>query len=323
MADETENADLLWPRGEMSSDPKTGRVPALSDAPIFAPYEKTRPGFELVRAEVCEEGLPGEDFEDVGGGYFEVCEWDIWHWAVGEKNGTPKPDPAETDPEKQAINAMQRAIGELSEDDRMIRIQSACLNRCYITFPRNIDLVIEGIAAGKPNISEHISCEPPWNHSLLPLLRHRRKHTGGSDDRSHERRPLVRAYMTILDSYLAGASLDDLQEQLPTYAELARTSYHRLGSATGLKRLQVTRLRNALTLHAFPTQQWREAFEYVQRIDGVLSEVVHAEVDAEDDEFAGLIEKLHNGLCHQFFFRRIDHLIARCANGCGVVASGR
>ena len=291
---------------------------------ILAPYEKTRPGYEWVRADACEDGLVGEDFRDAGEGYFEVCLWNIWHWAAGEKRGKRRPEPAGADPEKQAINGMQLALGELSEEDRLIRIQSACLNRCYYTFPENINLVIEGIASGRPNVSAHISCEPPWNHSLLPLLRRRYGYQGGMHDQSHDRRPLVRVYMTILDSYLVGGRLAELQELLPNHAGLAETIYHRLGDPSPAKRLQVTRLRNALTMWSFPPIRHRDAYEYVNRVDELLAEAVQADTN-EDDTLTVLIAKLHNGLCHQFFFRRLDHLIAHVGAGkrCELPGAGK
>jgi hypothetical protein len=314
MVDETKDTGLAQPLHETWWEPRTEPARAPDGAGIFAPYEKTRPGFELIRADVCEDGLVGEEFKDAGDGYFEVCLWDIGHWARGEKKGQPGGDPADSDPEKQAINAMQRALGPLSDDDRLIRIQAACLNRCYYTFPRNIDVVIDGIATGKVNINEPISCDPPWCNSLLPLLRRRDKHPGGGDDHgSHERRSLVRAYVTILDSYLASRRLQDLQEQLPAQAELSETIYRRLGPPTPLNRLQVTRLRNALTMWSF--RPGDGAYAYVLRIEEILAEVVRGETGDGEDPFGKLIGKLHNGLCHQFFFRRLDHLIAHAGAG--------
>jgi len=62
-------------------DPERGQAKQPDQVAILAPYEKTRPGFELVRADLCEEELLGDDFRDAGDGYFEVCVWDIWHWA--------------------------------------------------------------------------------------------------------------------------------------------------------------------------------------------------------------------------------------------------
>jgi len=281
---------------------------------ILAPYEKTRPGFELIRKDVCEVDLDCGGFRNAGEGYFEVCLWDIWHWATGEKEGKPRSDPALNDPEKQAINKMQIALGELSEEDRLIRIQSACLTRCYYTFPKNIDLVIDGIATGKPNVSAHISCEPPWNHSILPLLRRRYKYQDGTRYHSRDRQSLVRAYMTILDSYLVGGHLSELREVLPDNPELAEKVYNWLGNPSPAKRLQVTRLRNALTMWSLPSQ-FGEAFDYFNQIDKILSASRQTDTQ-ESDELTALIRRLNDaGLCHQFFFRRLDHLIAYVGAG--------
>ena len=125
---------------------------------------------------------------------------------------------------------------------------------------------------------------------------------------------LVRAYMTILDSYLVGGHLCDLQEVLPDHAELAETVYGRLGDASPVKLLQVTRLRNALTMWSFQARLHVGAFVHVNRVDKVLADAVGAETH-ESDALGPLIGKLHNGLCHQFFFRRLDHLIAHVGTG--------
>lgn len=89
------------------------------DVPILGPYESTHPGFELLVAEACEPELCGGDFRDVGNGPFEVCLWDIWldignRWASNT-------DPAGEDADKRRINAMQVALGRLSDDDRYVR----------------------------------------------------------------------------------------------------------------------------------------------------------------------------------------------------------
>lgn len=291
---------------------------------ILAPYERSRPGFELIRTDACEESLSCEDFRDAGEGYFEVCVWDIWHWAKGEKEGKPQPDPAQEDPEKRAINEMQVALGGLSEEDRLIRIQAACLTRCYYTYPGNIDLVLDGIAAGRPNVSQHLSCEPPWAHSLLPFLRRKYGHRGGRDDQSHERRSLVRAYATMLDAYLVGGPLADLQEVLPNHAELAETTYARLGDPSPDKLLQVARLRNALTVWSFAGGLHPHGFKHAKRVDEILADAVPTQT-SDGDGLTKLIGKLHNGLCHQFFFRRLDHLIAHVGAGrrCDLPGAGQ
>ena len=209
--------------------------------------------------------------------------------------------------------------------DSSLVSRAACLTRCYYTYPRNIDLVLDGIATGQPNVSEHISCEPPWSHSLLPLLRHRYGHRGGRDDQSHEHRALVRAYMTVLDAYLVGGSLADLQEVLPDHAELAETTYARLGDPSPAKLLQVTRLRNALTVWSFHGGRHHpHGFKHANRVDKILADAVAADTQ-EGNELTKLITKLHNGLCHQFFFRRLDHLIAYVGAGqrCDLPGAGQ
>jgi len=310
--------DAWWELGLPKVSPPT-------DAPIFAPYEKTRPGFELINAALCEPGLAGEDFKDAGDGFFEVCLWDIWHWAEGEAKGKPKPDPAEEDPEKEKINDMQQALGELSDDDRLVRVQTACLVRCHFTYPRNIDVVLEGIASGVPNIDEYVSCEPPWCSSLLPLLRALRGHPLADNHTDHRdsRFPVVRAYMTILDAYVAGARLDYLQQELPEHADAADMIFRRLGPPTELKLRQVARLRNAMNRWAFQTVRFRATRDQLDAIEADLAAAEAAVRGDTDDVLDPLLKKLHgHGLCHQGFFRRIEHLVSHIGAGGPVKLAG-
>jgi len=130
--------------------------------------------------------------------------------------------------------------------------------------------------------------------------------------------------MTMLDSYLAGGSLADLQEVLPDHAELADTTYARLGDPSLDKLLQVTRLRNALGVWPFSGQLHGHGFRHATRVDDILADA-SAEEAPEGDELTRLIAKLHNGLCHQFFFRRLDHLIAHVGAGkrCDLPGAGQ
>jgi hypothetical protein len=126
--------EAWWERGEPEAAPP-------DHVPILAPYQKTRPGFELLPTAGC----PGCDFffKEVGDGLVEVCLWNIWE---------QKEDPADSDEDKRKINKMQHALGALTDDDRYLRLQIACLQRCYWEFPSNVDLVLGGIASGEVDL---------------------------------------------------------------------------------------------------------------------------------------------------------------------------
>ena len=292
-------------------EPKTFVPP--SDVPILAPYETTRPGFEILVAAACEPELCGGHFEDLGNGTFQVCLWNIWHDVKNKWQS--KTDPAAADPEKQQINQMQRALGRLGDDDRYIRLQIACLVRCFWTFPANVDIVLQGISSGIPNIDSRISCEPPWSNSILPALRRRQGHPAAGKNITDSRRDLVRAVVHILSSWLARGDIDHLKREVPEHAKLADTVYRRLGLPNKLKSLQVERLRIGLGYWAFPLMHRPKAWADLHSMQDSLATLIREELGEDEDTIAKLLESLHNGLCHHAFFRHVDHLVAHIGAG--------
>lgn len=277
------------------------QAPEVTNAPIFAPYEKTQPGYELVNAAVCEPGLLGGMFEDAGEGYFRVPLWNIWD---------RKSDPATSDSQRQRINQMQHALGLLSEDTRLIRIQIACLVRCYFTFPGNVDLILKGIADGKPNLDAHLSCEPPWNNSLLPLLHRRRKQAALDTALLETRRALVRAYIAILSGWAGENDLVDLERVVPEYVDLAQRLYLQLGAHSTLKQLYVQKLVWMLGFWAYPARYTPERWERHSKVAKVYSEMIQRELNGAQDVISMSIDRNDdNGSCHHSFFRHIDHQI--------------
>ena len=284
---------------------REGPFTAPDDVPILAPYEKVRPGFEALVAEALEPGL---EYKDLGDGHVELCLWNIFH--QGDE------DPADGDEDKLKINAMQCALGEPTEDDRFIRIQIACLVRCFWTFPENVDLVIDGIASGRVNLDARVACEPPWNHSILPALRRRRSHPKAGTNVTDSRRPLVRAYIEVLTRWSTFGDLGRLKEELPRHAELAETIYRHLGPPNKIKQLQVERLRFSLGHCAFATLDFRRAWCTWLEMKEVLDAAIRKELGEAEDAPASLTEDLHcGGLCHHAFFRHIDHIIACIGRG--------
>jgi hypothetical protein len=167
------------------------------DLPILAPYERTRSGFELIAAEMLKNSPDSAEFPVDEDGYQRICLWNVF-----EK----EKDPAITDEEKQRINEMQQALEKVSDNDRYIRVQIACYDRCYWTFPRNVDLIINGIAEERPNLSMCVGCEPPWNHGILPLLRKRRGHSLHPNFYAHHTDDPFREEQIFLSAYLLNSS---------------------------------------------------------------------------------------------------------------------
>ena len=295
------------------------------DAPLLAPYSRTRPGFELGVAATS----PSEAafFKDAGDGYFQIRLWNIWQ----KEN-----DPADYDKEKQKINGMQRALSKLSDDDRYIRLQIACLARCFWTFPANVDLILDGIASGSVNPDSGVSCEPPWT-GWREVLLHRRNpfagkdkpvvawlhHQQGCDPREDSRQELLRAYMTILTWWSAEAHPDYLKATLPEHADLAEIIYRRLGKPTKLKWLYVQKLCWHLIFWAIPRLpldgQWDRKNEFAE----VYNNAIQKELRGEEDTISRLIAcNDENGSCHHAFIRHIDHQIAHIGAGKPLVLPG-
>ena len=127
------------------------------DLSILAPYESTEIGCDLLNNQVFVDApdwgiTPRED------GFLCFYHWDIW--ATRER-------PPELGEEERRINAMQAGLGHLDDDTRYIRLQTACLHRCWWEFPGNVDLILDGISLGRVNLDGGVSCEPPWSFLLV------------------------------------------------------------------------------------------------------------------------------------------------------------
>lgn len=306
---------------------QTARDFPPDDAPILAPYEKTRPGFELIVAKTLQ-GLQGVDCFPVGeDGYQRICLWNIWN---------QKGDPAEADVEKQWINDMQRALGELSDDERFVRIQIACFERCFWTFPENVELILDGIGKGRVNLDAGVGCEPPWMHGILPLLRGRRGHSAGPQsnrcqtaatgyDSLHvPRQMLTRAYATILSWWSMQGDLECLKTSLPDNTDLAEKLYRYLGPPTVLKCLYVQKLCLNLDFSGVPsTASHAERWQTLSELIAPVNEAIHARLGNEEDVVGKLIDHNNeNNLCHHAFFRHLDLIIAAIGAGKRVALPG-
>ncbi|MDY7010139.1 MAG: hypothetical protein SVV80_05230 [Planctomycetota bacterium] len=313
--------EAWWTRDDIEEFPP-------DDVPILAPYEKTRPGFELVVAKTLKDVRDMDCFPVSEDGNQQICLWNIWE---------QKKDPAEADEDKQKINEMQRSLDQLCDDDRYVRLQISCLQRCFWTFPGNVDMILDGIASGRVNLDAGISCEPPWTtiRALLDHRRHRGKtvqkdvsgcfhHLQGRDPITDPRQKLIFAYIKVLTWWGAEGDMNYLKREMAESADLAETVYRYLGLPTRLKRLYVQKLCWTLGFWAFPSQSAHESrWKGHSEITEVFNVAIRQELGDEEDTIGKLIDRNNdNGSCHHSFFRHIDHIIAHIGAGRPVTLPG-
>lgn len=279
---------------------------------ILADYRSVPIGFELLRKDVFGEELPWTKDEGFS------LKFGLWDVAVR------KCEPEQWDDEIRYINEMQKALGDLDEATRLLRIQISCFERCWYGFPENIDIILQGISQGGPE-AEHVSCEPPWS-SICTLLRRRvgvMSHPGiwdryceaatKYDPNRSPRQRLARAYASILDWWSARGDLTCLKSEMPEHSALAERIYGWLGEPTKLKRLYVERIKLRLSGQAYPqTEQNMVKFldEEAEEIGKVIDRCIEAETGVKREDNPLLRRIGMQNLCHHAFFRRTDIQIA-------------
>ncbi len=293
--------------------------PPPDDTPILAPYGDVRPGYEIGMSAAAPQAA--ENFGDEGDERYEVCLWNIWH--KGD-------DPAESDDLKRKINDMQLALGLLDDDVRFVRIQITCFQRCFLTFPRNIDLLLRGIADGRPDLDAGISCEPPWAADMRPLLRYRRSGNLGRESKSARLHHLqgvspledtwqqrIRAYQTCLVWWVASGDMSLLKAQPGMDAEVAERVYRLLGPPTTLKSLYVQKFAATLGFWGIPSPvDFGERFGTRTVVTEPLADAIRRELGDREDDVGELIAGIDDhGSCHHAFFRHVDHVLAHTGAG--------
>ena len=284
---------------------------------VLADYKNVPIGFELLRKDVFLpfEGMFELPWTEDEGDFLSFGLWDV---------SVRKREPDQWDDEIRYINQMQKALGDLEEDTRFLRIQISCFERCWYNFSENINIILQGISQGRPE-AEHVSCEPPWSNICM-LLRRRMgvvshpeiwdrycEASTGYDPNRSPRQRLARAYIGILNWWSARGDLTCLRSEMPEYGELAEKIYSWLGEPTKLKRLYVERIKMRLTGQAYP-QTAQSMSKYIgkeaEEMGKVIDRCVEAEtgVKREDDPILSRIGM--QDLCHHAFFRRTDIQIA-------------
>ena len=309
---QTEPLKAVW----WQTDARPCEVPA-KDESLLGPYDPKRPGYELVRLGYELVRL-GSDSAEAGGEFAWVCLWNVLH---------KTDDPALSDEEKRRINAMQSALGPVSDEDRYIRLQIACLERCYWTFPRNVDLILDGIVSGKVNLDGGVSCLPPWS-GMLDTLRMRRGHPRGKwkirlhhqqdcDLPEDPRQELLQAYITVLNCWCVEAQPNSLKERLPDRDQLIDTIYRRLGPPTTLKWLFLRKL--ILNLAFWTSASLTDEDDRRKRVaesEDVIDKAILGKLGGAEDTITPLIQQNNNyGTCHHSFLRHVDHQIAAIGAG--------
>jgi hypothetical protein len=270
-----------------------------ADTPLLAPYDASRPGYEFLNARACEGGPDVSCFAREGD-KLVVCLWNIWERAK---------DPAESDPEARALNRLQGTLGPLSDGVRYVRLQIACFERCFHTFPGNVDLILRGIAAGRADATQPVSCEPPW--AWFRRILSQTKVASHVDDL---RRDQLRRYLVACQWWLFGGHPD----ALPAVSRhVATRVYELLGPPAPLKHLYVSMVVASLLFWTTPSllghaPRWESLKAHL----GILEGAIRSELAGQPDAISPLIHK-HNdgGSCHHAFVRRLEHILAHIGAG--------
>lgn len=125
--------------------------------PEFVEYAKVEIGTDIVHGDyqenvnhhsvTLEDGSPGT----------MVYHWPFVKW--GEPPTCTYEDHQKRwDDEILHLNEMQRALGPLSDDIRLIRAQIAMFRRCHYTFPDSILWICEGIGNLCPVLERPVGC---------------------------------------------------------------------------------------------------------------------------------------------------------------------
>jgi hypothetical protein len=140
-------------------------------------YEHVPVGFEIV----------------VGNKDFEMGKiWNLWF------SITFSDDPAKWDDQIVLINGMQKRLGELSLDQRLIRAQMAELCRRHPTFPHSLDVLCKEIGLDRFSEPLNFGCE---GRGLLQSLGYH-----SFEDQTKHRNKILREYVQALEKWLVQGS---------------------------------------------------------------------------------------------------------------------
>lgn len=150
------------------------------------PYEYVPAGFEIVidLGSHAEDQINGEIVPGSKGGI-----WNLWF------NTTLSDKPETWDDEVKAINRMQTALGNLNDDQRLIRAHMAGFCRFHPSFPKSIDILCEETGTGRFTRPVRFGCE---GRGLLEALGKENFQT-----LDNQRRESLREYLQAVSKWLA------------------------------------------------------------------------------------------------------------------------
>lgn len=161
------------------------------------PYEYVPAGFEIVidLGNGNEHGYQGDIHPGSKGGI-----WNLWF----NINYPLTDNPQAWDDEVKAINKKQTTLGNLTNDQRLIRAQMAEFCRVHALFPQSIDMLCEEIGTSRFSIPIKMGCE---GRGLLETL-------GYEDSQilDDQRRQSLARYRQILTRWLAQSPEEDIND---------------------------------------------------------------------------------------------------------------
>jgi hypothetical protein len=149
--------------------------------------------------------------------------WSLWF------NTRLSDDPEAWDEEIGFVNELQKRLGELSTDHRLIRAQMAEFCRVHPLFPRSIDVLCEEIGRGRFSVPTSMGCE---GRGLLRALGYR-----APQSMNKERKDMLSGYVQSLRKWLGpGDPEGSIESKVFGFLE----------QPTGVKKRLVERLLSAI-----------------------------------------------------------------------------
>ena len=241
----------------------------------LAPYDLLKPGWEGVYTGEKSD-TPDDSTDDKGN---VISQWSTWPFAGGGA------DWAQWGAEARHINAMQQALGTLSEEVRRIRIHMGGLVLCDSGAPISIDELLSAIGSGVlPQKPFRVGCWPGGQ---------------GRTTRPHHSESM-RIIESVLRGYLAGKPEQHFTLEFPHASGFVRRTYDWLGPSLDLTQLQKLMLERMLLPFEYFTRSSFDDYELAMRVGDICfgENGTGAKLDNRICELANLpeIQRLRYGM---------------------------